>query len=449
MSTSSPTLTFHWLRTLALISIALFAVNKLPCQAASDPDEALRSPIAVATYAPLAFGGKLLRIPMDFAGSASDINDVRARLNGAQVVRVDIVYSDYPKGRDLTGLNTRRVERLRELAPDLFERAGVEWRLVKQTDCRTEDQARTLFHGIVIAYRPRPTKETRSAEVALVRDLFKATPTMPKAMVIPSGSVAPRISKEENDTVVLSELSRTSGTAPRLGGSSPTSSDHTAVITFSPWWSVDSTIPQVMDRNQWKDAVVVADLTGSMAPYTAQLVLWTKMATLKDAPKGWVFFNDGDTTPDARKIIGRTGGIYTASTTKYTEVQALAIKTMTAGSGGDGPENNVEAVLAAEKHFPKGDLVMIADNWAPIKDKSLTDRITRPVHVILCGVAGGVNVEYLELARATGGSVHTMESDLVRLADLNEGERFDLDGEPFMIKEGRIVSARVATTRTR
>jgi hypothetical protein len=153
-------------------------------------------------------------------------------------------------------------------------------------------------------------------------------------------------------------------------------------------------------------------------------------------------------TPDNKKVIGRTGGIYSASTTKYTEVQDLAVKTMSGGGGGDAPENNVEALLAAQKKFPGGDLVMIADNWAPIKDKMLTTDVKRPVHVILCGVMGPLNIDYLELARATGGSVHTMETDLTRLADLNEGGTFELDGQHFMIKGGHIVCFRPRGTET-
>jgi hypothetical protein len=102
-------------------------------------------------------------------------------------------------------------------------------------------------------------------------------------------------------------------------------------------------------------------------------------------------------------------------------------------------------VLKAQERNLSGDFVLIADNWAPIKDKKLTAQVRRPVHVVLCGVAGAVNTDYLELARATGGSVHTMETDLVRLAELNEGNTFELDGQRFTIKDGRIQRLGTAT----
>lgn len=45
----------------------------------------------------------------------------------------------------------------------------------------------------------------------------------------------------------------------------------------------------------------------------------------------------------------------------------------------------------------------------------------------------------MRLARDSGGSVHTIESDLEGLLELKEGEEFTFGGNQYKIKEGEIV----------
>jgi hypothetical protein len=111
---------------------------------------------------------------------------------------------------------------------------------------------------------------------------------------------------------------------------------------------------------------------------------------------------------------------------------------MSAGSGGDIPENNIEALLKTSELCPDcSNVIMIADNWANIKDIELMSKLSVPVKVIVCGAVFGVNVQYLELARATGGSVHTMEEDLTNLIKMNEGETIKIGAYSFIIKNGK------------
>jgi hypothetical protein len=203
----------------------------------------------------------------------------------------------------------------------------------------------------------------------------------------------------------------------------------------------DSTIFRVLERNkQWKKMAVVADLTGSMSPYTAQLVLWFKLKTKDQRIQDLVFFNDGDKTPDSKKVIGRTGGIYHGKGNNYKQVRELALTTIEGGCGGDAPENNCEALLFALKNAPDAEeYILIADNLAPIKDAVLMNQIHKPIRIILCGTSYGINLQYLNLARKTGGSVHTMESDLVDLIKMNEGEKFTFMKQKFTIQNGVIV----------
>jgi hypothetical protein len=83
------------------------------------------------------------------------------------------------------------------------------------------------------------------------------------------------------------------------------------------------------------------------------------------------------------------------------------------------------------------EIIMIADNFANVKDISLLEKVKKPVHIILCGARVGVNLDYLNIARATGGSVHTIEQDLEDLAKLNEGETITIKGQKFKIEKGK------------
>lgn len=414
-------------------------VIALSAFAAKDPAGAFAHPVRVGTYIHSAPGGNLLVIPMDFAGDRTEMSGVADSLANAQIARVDIVYTDYPKGKDLAALNKRRLERLRRIAPDLFSAEGIEWRLVQQTACTTEAEARTLFHGVTILYRPQSTRSERMKEIAEI-DRLLGSPTASVHGKKKTEAHAKTACGRTHSVEMGSADARTSGeltVAPIVPVFDVVGSGTSLELRIT-GQKIDSTVLKVMARNKWKGASVVCDLTGSMWPYTAQVVMWSKLTTKQDGPRDWVFFNDGDMKPDRMKKIGSTGGIYSTKTGEYEKVKDLATKTMMAGGGGDCPENNIEALLIAQERNPRSELVMVAGNWAPIKDKVLMSKVEQPVHVILCGVWGAVNVDYLDLARMTGGTLHTMESDLLRLAELNEGERFELDGQRFIIRSGRI-----------
>ena len=64
------------------------------------------------------------------------------------------------------------------------------------------------------------------------------------------------------------------------------------------------TVERVFERNKsWENMLVVADLTGSMTPYTRQLLLRFKLNAARKAVKHFMFFNDGDMKPDRTKRI--------------------------------------------------------------------------------------------------------------------------------------------------
>ncbi|MCB0643094.1 MAG: hypothetical protein KDC44_15700, partial [Phaeodactylibacter sp.] len=205
----------------------------------------------------------------------------------------------------------------------------------------------------------------------------------------------------------------------------------------------DYVVEKVLERNKWDDMLIVSDMTGSMAPYIGQLFLWLKLNTLDDRIKQFVFFNDGDTQLNEAKAIGATGGIYETRSKTYAAVEELAVRCMMSGDGGDLEENDIEALLAGMALCPDcAEHILIADNNSPMRDYELLKQINKPIRIIICGVQHKVNIEYLNLARQTGGSVHLIERDLYHLTKINEGETLEIGEQKFIIRQNKFVEVK-------
>jgi hypothetical protein len=203
----------------------------------------------------------------------------------------------------------------------------------------------------------------------------------------------------------------------------------------------DSTIMEVLQRNTWKNAAVVGDVTGSMYPYISQILVWLQLYSLNSLSYQYVFFNDGNNRGDEKKKIGKTGGIYFQQCFHYEQVKELIKLAMQNGTGGDFPENVAEALLSAERQFPKANCnMLIADNWAAMRDKELIGQLKKPVMVILCGVRNNdINIDYLNLALKTKGSIHLIEQDIKNLADLKEGEVLTIGKKNYKLVNGEFI----------
>ncbi len=308
-------------------------------------------------------------------------------LKGKVIDEISLIYTDFPVGEDLEELNQRRLAALYSIIPDVFSSPVISWKLVKQTGCASQTQAYDYFHGFAIRYHDAPSRASMALESSYIKDVLK-------------GNV---------------DLS-------------------------------DSSLFKVLERNKenWKAGLVVSDLTGSMSPYIAQLLLWFKLNENSNSFKHVTFFNDGDAKLTQDKKIGKTGGIYHENSIKWDKVAELAYLSMSNGSGGDGPENDIEGILSGAKACSDcKDIILIADNNSQVRDLKLLEKIDRPVHIILCGSLNSsgmrVNIEYLQLAYKTGGTIHTIEEDLTSLAQTNEGEVLNVAGHLFKVVKGEFI----------
>lgn len=217
-----------------------------------------------------------------------------------------------------------------------------------------------------------------------------------------------------------------------------------AVFSFPNYFVSDSAVIKTLNRNRkWKNMLVICDFTGSMSPYTSQLLVWHKLnlQTKSSGIKYFTFFNDGDSKSTGAKIIGATGGIYSLESANFDEVAKLALTTMSKGNGGDTPENNIEAVLKGIEDCPDcEEIIMIGDNFATPRDLSLLSEVKKPIRLILCGTFAGINTAYLDMVRSNKGSLHTMEEDIINLMGLNEGSEIAIGGKLYKIEKGQFVS---------
>ena len=209
--------------------------------------------------------------------------------------------------------------------------------------------------------------------------------------------------------------------------------------------TVSNTVFQVMKRNpQWKKTVVVTDMTASMYPYAKEIHTWLKLFFLKDtAAQYFAFFNDGDNKRDENKRIGMVGGVYVCRAKNCDDLINTMKLTIKKGEGGDSPESVVEPILKALKKVRKPEnIILIADNWAKVRDLNLISRVKIPVRVILCGVFDGmeINTDYLNIAYKTKGSIHTIEADITDLVTQSSGKKFNINGFDYIIRGGTIRS---------
>jgi hypothetical protein len=216
---------------------------------------------------------------------------------------------------------------------------------------------------------------------------------------------------------------------------------HKRKIAEATYGTLDTVVSATLNRNKWTEKLIVCDLTGSMNPYANQLSAWYQLNYKKEQNLQFVFFNDGDSKADEQKVIGNTGGIYYQKSKGLDSLINLMSKVRSRGSGGDCPENNMEALIKGVKMAaPYKELVMIVDNNAPVKDIQLLKSFSKPVHIILCGSNHGeVLLDYLLIAWKTKGSIHTIEEDLYKIAGMLEGESITVSGISYKIMGGQFV----------
>jgi hypothetical protein len=190
---------------------------------------------------------------------------------------------------------------------------------------------------------------------------------------------------------------------------------HGFVLVFK-YPGAEPTLGNVLERHRdWDSIIVVADVTTSMLPWLEEVMVWLDRNMSKTRIDRFVYFNDGDGIADNSKVIGRTGGVHSDTSKKYTSYIQGVRKYLVMGIGNiDNEENVLEALIEAQKHVgPGSQLILLADNFSTPRDTALIDSLHFPVKVIACGALQyDLNPSLVNIAYRTKGSIHTGLNDV-------------------------------------
>jgi hypothetical protein len=69
---------------------------------------------------------------------------------------------------------------------------------------------------------------------------------------------------------------------------------------------------------------------------------------------------------------------------------------------------------------------------------ALYNEITVPVRIVLCGTKNtALNMDCLELAYKTRGSIHTIEDDIFTLSSMHDGDTITVGGMLYKLSGGK------------
>lgn len=402
-------------------------------------------------------------VKMPFASDSISNPSVVKNLIGKMVTKVELIYTTFrtDESFDQPELNKARLESLKKIAPEIFESSFIEWKVIAQKGATNIEAAKTYFHGFVITTQSMPTVYEREDEISSIADLVthkkipiydtvfkKKTLTyyLPVSKIKRDKGIKYRKkgiwNREKVVEVKIKKRLKQVGEIDSvfINGDYKTLEAKVKKKAENYVMRIDSTVYTVLNRNKWDQMMLVIDVTGSMGNYTQQVLKWVALETNLKRIKHVVCFNDGDLKANDAKKEGKTGGVYHSDDASLLNITATMMLAMKNGGGGDAPENDVEAILSGMENDPNcKEIILIADNWANMRDYSMIKEIKKPVHVIICGNQYGINTQYLDLARVTGGSVHTVEDDLMNLYKLNEGQEITIGKHVYMIKEGKFI----------
>ncbi|MBB6461316.1 hypothetical protein [Flammeovirga kamogawensis] len=306
-------------------------------------------------------------LPMSYGQSEINRLPEADEISRLQIDSVLLVYTDHPKDFDFSLLNIARIDAFSEWFDGAIDDPVIRWRIIKQTKGTSKLDFENLFHGIVVYYKKHPRKE---------------------------------LSPEK-------ELKRKKAIDHKF--------DHLVKQKLKLDEEVESHTSKVFEKHkeEWNKVVVISDWTGSMYPYTIDLLSWLMKERAQDQVEGFVFFNDGDAKMSHHKEIGKTGGIYEIHDSKVMPVMNLMQKVKQKGDGGDLPENDLEALIYAQENFPEAStFILIADNDSEVRDISLLSTLNKPIHIVLnkadfnkWGVPK-VLIDYKEIAITTEGAIY-------------------------------------------
>lgn len=337
-------------------------------------------------------------------------NEVIQQLKESEISEIRLIYTDHPKSLSFKILNTNRLRQLKSILPELFSSSSIKWFLVKQTNCPNKKVAQSYFHGFAfkVIEKPKEVIVTKKQEEP-VKEIVENT--APQTII--NENDEPENSIPKHIRQVLKEVPKKDWRYFSVG------SDSISIKIFQ------------RNHDKWGDNIVtVSDWTASMYPYTTQVLRW-HLNNQKDSKiRNFVFFNDGDKKRNNEKKKGKIGGIYSIQAESVPKIVNMMKLVKSRGDGGDLEENDIEALIWAMDKYPEADeFTLIADNKSEVRDMSLMGKLdNKPVRIILGRLPeedfSALNLQYIDLALKTKGSIHTFEKDFYTKKELNDLKKY-------------------------
>lgn len=427
-------------------------------------------------------GNETLVLQMDF-GSSIFIDTIGVyKLQNAQILSVDLLFTDYPTNQNLMALNKRRLQALVDLVPTATLQTHTVWQIIRQLDGKDKASAATMLHGFVVNYRSQETLVTKKKEIDVIKSVTPTLINVPAEVpfveekvnnwsAVHNGGI-PRqrvviynrpLRKSDINKSLLQKMAAPKDTIvsftykeaksnqiiPDMGSRFMREKDSVYFLLAPPLQATtklippalrslgDSSVLKTLKRNQFNKMLVIADVTSSMSPYVAQVFAWINNEAEKNNIEYVVCFNDGDGRDNNYKKIGKTGGVYGEPYKDAIQLSKLIISTMEKCKNNDIEENDCEAILKGIDLCSNcEDVVLLADSWAPVRDISLVDNIKKPIKVIACGNRIGIRPEYIEIALKTNGSLHFTNEDITDFTLLRNGKQMMIHGKLYAFKNG-------------
>ncbi len=326
--------------------------------------------------------------------------DAIGKIDKVTVRTIRLIYTDHPEGRSFKTLNTNRISQLRKVLPKLFETDSIEWIIIKQTDCPSREIAEAWFHGFAFTVVPPPSPVVAENKIPSDTKQRKPMDTIPtKPLPNETNGELQLTAQQQHIRNILRLIPKRDRKFLAIGADS---------VSF-----------KVFERNheKWGNHIVtVSDWTASMYPYTTQVLRWHLSNQQNSKIKDFVFFNDGDKKRNNEKKKGKIGGIYSITSDSIPSIITMMKLVKARGDGGDLEENDIEALIWAQENHPEADeFALIADNKSEVRDMSLSGRLKKPVRIILGRLPDEdlvyLNLQYVDLAIKTDGSIHTFSRD--------------------------------------
>lgn len=397
-----------------------------------------------------------LVLPMPF--SQAQFSDLKKLKNLPPVNKVFSVYLFYTRYRESDSfsqpqLNESRFKELKQYYPEIFNTEKVIWSVIEQTTAKTKVDAGKVFHGFVIYLKSEELLEKIEEDKKIIDHIINSYSDtliyIPEVKTFKvkkkktgTGEFIPRSKKKRDAGIVYTKKSiwnRNEKTITKL--------DTKFTIKSKGHWQrkarFDSSLLnnsnefKMLTSKKWSPkTTVVMDVTGSMGPYIVQVLLWMKYNPEIVKQGRFLFFNDGDNMPDQLKKTGSTGGLYPIVSGSFDSIKSVMTTAMSNGQGGDIPENDIEALLEAQKKWPETDtMLLIADNEAPVKDITLLKNIKKPVNVMICGAVQSTNPQLFSIAKETGGKLLIGDASIANLRSFKNGDIIEIKGDKWKFKE--------------